>query len=123
MLVGDQDNPGGLNESPLDHRILAVSRHDTALVGGIITVHKPLHIGYECTVGFIVTKEDFLDEPPVSADLTAYDQAHLKLYMRLPDAEADGAAWEEGVQVRSEEHTPELQSLLRTSLAAFCLNT
>ncbi|HEY9579544.1 DNA -binding domain-containing protein [Rhizorhabdus histidinilytica] len=46
-----------------------------------------------------MTKEDFLDEPPVSADLTAYDQAHLKLYMRLLDAEADGAAWEEVVQV------------------------
>src|SRR3546814_19392815 len=85
--------------SDLDHRNLAASRHDTALVGGIITVNKPLHIGYECPVGFIVTKEDFLDEPPVSADLTAYDQAHLKLYMRLLDAEADGVAWEEVVQV------------------------
>src|SRR3546814_1131765 len=69
------------------------------MVGGIMTVNKPLHIGYECPVWFIVTKEDFLDEPPVSADLTAYDQAHLKLYMRLLDAEADGAAWEEVVQV------------------------
>src|SRR3546814_17815591 len=69
------------------------------MVGGIMTVNKPLHIGYECPVGFIVTKEDFLDEPPVSADLTAYDQAQLKLYMRLLDAEADGAAWEEVVHV------------------------
>src|SRR3546814_15353902 len=69
------------------------------MVGGIMTVNKPLHIGYECPVWFIVTKEDFLDEPPVSADLTAYDQAHLKLYMRLLDAEADGPAWEEVVQV------------------------
>src|SRR3546814_21018268 len=99
MLVGYKDMPWDLNASPLDHRNLAASRHDTALVGGIITVNKPLHIGYECPVGFIVTKEDFLDEPPVSADLTAYDQAHLKLYMRLLDPEPAGAAWGEVVQV------------------------
>ncbi|HWJ74221.1 MAG TPA: DUF2285 domain-containing protein [Kaistia sp.] len=35
----------------------------------------------------------------MSADLTAYDQAHLKLYLRLLDAEADGAAWEEVVEL------------------------
>lgn len=50
-------------------------------------------------MGFIVTKEEYLDEPPVSPALTAYDQAHLKLYLRLLDAEADGAAWEEVVEL------------------------
>lgn len=50
-------------------------------------------------MGAILTKEKYLDEPPVSAALTAYDQAHLKLYLRLLDAEADGAAWEEVVKV------------------------
>src|SRR3546814_5004615 len=37
--------------------------------------------------------------------------------LRLIDA-ADGA---EGVQIRSEEHTSELQSLMRISYAVFCL--
>ncbi|MCG2839495.1 DUF2285 domain-containing protein [Sandaracinobacter sp. RS1-74] len=46
-----------------------------------------------------MTKEEYLDEPPASAALTAYDQAHLKLYLRLLDAEADGAAWEEVVRI------------------------
>ncbi len=50
-------------------------------------------------MGFTVTKEEYLDEPPVSTALTAYDQAHLKLYLRLLDADADGAAWEEVVEI------------------------
>ncbi len=32
-------------------------------------------------------------------ELTAYDRAHVKLYMRLLDATADGADWREAVQV------------------------
>src|SRR3546814_9033146 len=32
-----------------------------------------------------------------------------------------GEAIDEGVSVRSEEHTPELQSLMRISYAVFCL--
>ena len=42
-------------------------------------------------MGLIVTNAEYLDEPPLGAALTAYDQAHLKLYLRLLDAEADGA--------------------------------
>ena len=41
----------------------------------------------------------FLDEPPSSRTLTSYDRAHMKLYMRLLDAERDGADWREAVQV------------------------
>lgn len=33
----------------------------------------------------------FQDQPPASDTLTDYDHAHLKLYMRLLDAEASGA--------------------------------
>ena len=40
-------------------------------------------------MGLIVTNAEYLDEPPLGAALTAYDQAHLKLYLRLLDAEAD----------------------------------
>ena len=50
-------------------------------------------------MGAKVTKDDFLDKPPSGASLTAYDQAHLKLYLRLLDAEADGATWEEVVEL------------------------
>lgn len=46
-----------------------------------------------------MTKDDFLDQPPGGAALTAYDKAHLKLYARLLDAEAEGAAWQEVVEV------------------------
>jgi hypothetical protein len=31
--------------------------------------------------------------------MTAYDRTHLKLYMRLLDAEADGASWEEAAEI------------------------
>lgn len=41
----------------------------------------------------------FLDEPPTSLALTEYDRAHFKLYMRLLDAQADGADWQEAVRV------------------------
>jgi hypothetical protein len=46
-----------------------------------------------------VIKEDFVDQPPDGAALTAYDRAHLKLYLRLLDADAEGADWTEVVEV------------------------
>lgn len=46
-----------------------------------------------------MTTIDFLDEAPTSLALTEYDRQHIKLYARLLDAEADGADWEEAVQV------------------------
>lgn len=42
---------------------------------------------------------DFLDEPPRQPSLTDYDRAHLKAYLRLLDAAADGADWREAVSV------------------------
>jgi hypothetical protein len=47
----------------------------------------------------VVTKDDFLDQPPPGAALTAYDEAHLKLYARLLDADAARADWREVVEV------------------------
>lgn len=41
----------------------------------------------------------FLDQPPDSRSLTSYDREHMKLYLRLLDAEADGADWREAVRV------------------------
>lgn len=46
-----------------------------------------------------MSTKKFDDEPPHSASLTDYDRTHLKLYLRLLDAEADGAEWQEIVQV------------------------
>jgi hypothetical protein len=40
-----------------------------------------------------------MDEPPRSAVLTSYDRAHMKLYLRLLDAETDGADWREAVEL------------------------
>ena len=41
----------------------------------------------------------FLDEPPQGPQLTPYDREHMVLYLRLLDAERDGADWREAVQV------------------------
>ena len=41
----------------------------------------------------------FLDEPPVSQTLTAYDREHMALYLRLLDSARDGADWREAVQI------------------------
>lgn len=38
---------------------------------------------------------DVADEAPKAPTLTAYDQDHLVTYLRLLDAEADGADWRE----------------------------
>jgi Uncharacterized conserved protein (DUF2285) len=46
-----------------------------------------------------LTERNFLDEPPESAVLTEYDKAHTTLYLRLLDAEVDGADWQEVVSV------------------------
>lgn len=35
------------------------------------------------------------DRPPAAPTLTSYDQQHLITYLRLLDAEADGADWTE----------------------------
>lgn len=41
----------------------------------------------------------FDDRAPSGQELTAYDRAHIKLYMRLLDASADGADWQEIVTI------------------------
>jgi len=42
---------------------------------------------------------EFLDVPPVSDQVTPYDERHLSTYLRLLDAEADNADWREVVRV------------------------
>ena len=46
-----------------------------------------------------MTTTSFLDEAPTGDLLTEYDRRNVKLYVRLLDAEADGADWEEAVEV------------------------
>ncbi|RWG80085.1 MAG: DUF2285 domain-containing protein [Mesorhizobium sp.] len=43
--------------------------------------------------------EPFDDTAPMGDELTDYDRSHVKLYMRLFDADADGADWREVVKV------------------------
>jgi hypothetical protein len=38
---------------------------------------------------------DVADEPPRATTLTGYDQEHLVTYLRLLEAETDGADWRE----------------------------
>jgi len=46
-----------------------------------------------------MAQSDFLDAPPESSVLTDYDREHMKAYMRVLDAAADGADWREAVAV------------------------
>ncbi len=46
-----------------------------------------------------MTVMTFQDRPPESDRLTAYDEGHLALYIRLLDAAAEGADWREAVQI------------------------
>src|SRR3546814_1990416 len=56
------------------------------------------------------------------------DRRQQAVFPGCPEAAAAGARWQRGVEdvagaalVRSEEHTSELQSLMRISYAVFCL--
>lgn len=46
-----------------------------------------------------MSQPDFMERPPHSDNVTAYDEAHFVTYLRLLDAAADGAGWEEIVHV------------------------
>jgi Uncharacterized conserved protein (DUF2285) len=41
----------------------------------------------------------FEERPPDSAELTAYDERHLATYLRLLDADEEGADWKEAVKI------------------------
>lgn len=43
--------------------------------------------------------DPFEDTAPSVEQLTEYDRSHIKLYMRLLDAAADGADWREAVEI------------------------
>lgn len=42
---------------------------------------------------------EILDRAPMDPQVTDYDRAHLVTYLRLLDAEAAGAAWEEAASL------------------------
>lgn len=42
---------------------------------------------------------DVADEAPTTSVLTGYDEEHLVTYLRLLDAEADGADWAEVARI------------------------
>ena len=46
-----------------------------------------------------MTTSEFDDRPPDGRLVTPYDERHLTMYLRLLDAEADGADWREVVSV------------------------
>jgi Uncharacterized conserved protein (DUF2285) len=52
----------------------------------------------------------FQDHPPDEPHVTAYDERHLKTYLRLLDAAEEGADWREVVQIifgLDPQHEPE----------------
>jgi len=46
-----------------------------------------------------MTVTDFQDRPPDADRLTGYDESHLALYIRLLDADAEGADWREAAMI------------------------
>ena len=46
-----------------------------------------------------MTMPAFLDCPPVTERVNAYDEQHLATYIRLLDADAEGADWREVVTI------------------------
>ncbi len=46
-----------------------------------------------------MTTPAYEDQPPVTERVNAYDECHFVTYLRLLDAQADGADWHEVVQV------------------------
>ena len=46
-----------------------------------------------------MTDPSFLDRPPLTARVNAYDEQHLGLYLRLLVANEEGADWREVVTV------------------------
>ncbi len=46
-----------------------------------------------------MTRPAFQDHPPLTERVNAYDERHLVTYIRLLDADEDGADWREVVQI------------------------
>lgn len=46
-----------------------------------------------------MTRPAFQDRPPLTERVNAYDERHLVTYIRLLDADEDGADWREVVQI------------------------
>lgn len=46
-----------------------------------------------------MNKPDFEDSPPLTDRVNAYDEAHLATYLRLLDADEEGADWREVVAI------------------------
>lgn len=46
-----------------------------------------------------MTDKRFEDRPPDKPHLTGYDEAHLSDYLRLLDADEEGADWREAVSI------------------------
>lgn len=43
--------------------------------------------------------QSITEEAPSESQLTDYDRTHLPIYLRLLDAAAEGAAWEEAARI------------------------
>jgi len=63
-------------------------------------MYEPRSAGKDCIMRIQPELDpDVEDEAPTSPDITLYDEAHFVTYMRLLDAEADGADWKEVAQI------------------------
>ena len=44
-------------------------------------------------------KLTFAEEPPLTDRVNSYDECHLVTYLRLLDADREGASWQEAVRI------------------------
>lgn len=63
-----------------------------------IIVNRPFRTGYTFPSGVCVTKIEFQDQAPVDMAVTAYDRQLFPIYLRLLDAEAEGADRDEVIE-------------------------
>ena len=70
-----------------------------------------------------MSKSPFKDSPPLTDRVNAYDEANLATYLRLLDAEMDGADWREAVELLVQMLGPMMPHLAEECWARLGYNT
>jgi hypothetical protein len=69
----------------------------------------------------VMAERDLLDEAPTSDKLTEYDERHLEDYLRLLDADREGADWREALihifGIDPDQHSVKARRFHETHLA------
>src|SRR3546814_6364010 len=100
--------PPWLDASPMSGTVDPLGRQKITF-----TVHQGLNIGSYDEVIYMLNDNDESEALPLTLTVKGEE----------PDWQVNPADFNYSMTVRSEEHTSELQSLMRNSYAVFCLKT